>query len=243
MREVSPLVLRTLSLAEVDATVYDRLWRLLNGEEQARAERFVFERNRREFVAAHGLTRLLLGRLAGRDPAALSFAPITPQGKPGLVDAPPALDFNLSHTDGLVACAVTLAPGARVGLDVEDGARDVGADIATHMFSADELAWLDGRPGGRDGPDLMTFWTLKEAYIKALGMGLSLPTDSFSILPAAASGDWTLVRHDGSLAVGQGCRFWCRDLPSGHKLALAVVAPEDQLPADPVMGEGLADLW
>ncbi|MBB6251865.1 4'-phosphopantetheinyl transferase family protein [Nitrospirillum iridis] len=232
-------LLRTLPLALLDEAAYGRLWGLLDGAEQARALRFVFERNRREYVAAHGLARLWLGRLLDRSPAALTFAPVTPQGKPGLVDGPADLDFNLSHTDGLVACAVTWAPGTRVGVDVEVADRAVGADVATAMFAAEELAWLDSRPAGRGGRDVIAFWTLKEAYIKALGQGLSLPTDSFAILPDTLA----LVRHGGSLPAGQACRLWARDLPSGHKAALALLAPEDQALADLRVGEGLADLW
>jgi 4'-phosphopantetheinyl transferase len=232
-------LLRTLPLALLDEAAYVRLWPLLDEGEQARARRFVFEANRREYVAAHGLARLWLGRLLGRPPAALAFAPLTPQGKPGLVGAPAGLDFNLSHTDGLVACAVTLAIGTRVGVDVEQGDRRIGADVATAIFAAEELAWLDGRPAGRGGPDLVTFWTLKEAYIKVLGLGLSLATDSFAILPDRLE----LIRHDGSLPAGQTCRLWARDLPSGHKAAVAWTGPEGQPPADLVMEEGLADLW
>ncbi|TWB46092.1 4'-phosphopantetheinyl transferase family protein [Nitrospirillum pindoramense] len=232
-------LLRTLPLVLLDADTYARLWSLLDEGERARANRFMFEANRQEYVAAHGLVRLWLGRLLDRPPAALAFAPITPQGKPGLVDGPPGLDFNLSHTEGLVACAVTLEPDCRVGADVEPGGRHIGADVATAMFAAEELAWLDARPAGRSGPDMVSVWTLKEAYIKALGVGLSLPTDSFAIQPDGPC----LIRHDGSMPVGQGCRLWTRDLASGHKAAVAWVGPEGRPAADLVMEEGLADLW
>ncbi|MDG3444075.1 4'-phosphopantetheinyl transferase family protein [Nitrospirillum amazonense] len=237
-------LLRTLPLSTLDDAAYDRLWPLLDEGERARARRFVFEVNRREYVAAHGLARLWLGRLLGRPPAALAFAPLTPQGKPGLVDAPAGLDFNLSHTDGLVACAVTLEVGTRIGVDVERGERRIGAELAAAMFAPEELAWLDARPAGRSGRDLVTFWTLKEAYIKALGLGLSLPTDSFAMAPEGPA----LIRHDGSLPSGQACRLWTRDLPSGHAAAVAWMGSarmegDGQPPTDLVMEEGLADLW
>ncbi|MEA1674897.1 4'-phosphopantetheinyl transferase family protein [Nitrospirillum sp. BR 11163] len=237
-------LLRTLPLTLLDEAAYARLWPLLDEGEQIRARRFVFEANRREYVAAHGLARLWLGRVLGRSPAALAFTLLTPQGKPGLVDAPAGLDFNLSHTDGLVACAMTLEAGTRVGVDVERGDRRIGVEVATAMFAAEELAWLDARPTGRSGPDLVTFWTLKEAYIKALGLGLSLPTDSFAIAPDGP----ILVRHDGALPAGRECRLWTRDLPSGHKAAVAWMGPawmegDGQPSTDLVMEEGLADLW
>ncbi|MEA1652629.1 4'-phosphopantetheinyl transferase superfamily protein [Nitrospirillum sp. BR 11164] len=237
-------LLRTLPLSTLDDAAYARLWPLLDEGEQVRARRFVFEANRREYVAAHGLARLWLGRLLGRPPAALVFTPLTPQGKPGLVGAPVGLDFNLSHTDGLVACAVTLDAGTRIGVDVERGDRRIGAEVATAMFAPEELAWLDARPAGRGGPDLVTFWTLKEAYIKALGLGLSLPTDSFAMAPDAITPHGpALIRHDGSLPPGQACRLWRRDLPSGHAVAVAWMGPVGQPPADLGMEEGLADLW
>ncbi|MDZ5649644.1 4'-phosphopantetheinyl transferase family protein [Nitrospirillum sp. BR 11828] len=231
-------LLRTLPLVLLDADTYARLWSLLDEGERARANRFMFEANRREYVAAHGLVRLWLGHLLDRPPAALAFTPVTAQGKPGLVDGLPDLDFNLSHTDGLVACAVTRGPGCRVGADVEPGGRHIGADVATAMFAAEELAWLDARPAGRSGPDMVGVWTLKEAYIKALGMGLSLPTDSFAIQPDGPR----LIRHDGSLPAGQACRLWTRDLPSGHKAAVALMGPEDRLAVDLTVEEGVSDL-
>ncbi len=226
------LALYTLTTAEIGARAQQGLWAVLDPAERARADRFRRPADRETYVAAHGLTRVALGRLLDTAPAALRFAPRTAQGKPGLVGGPADLDFNLSHTDGLVACA--LARGALVGVDVEREQRRIEDDIAGRMYAPDELAWLDRQPGGRSGPGMLALWTMKEAYIKALGLGLSLETTSFSVGVDPA----VLARDGGSLPAGRHCRFIRRRPTADHLLALAVIGPAGALP-DPIEGDGV----
>jgi 4'-phosphopantetheinyl transferase len=176
---------------------------LLGGDEPARRDRFVFARDRRDFAAAHGLTRWALWRRAGLRPQAWAFKPGA-HGKPAPVPqqaGTPRLEFNLSHTHGLVACAVTR--GASVGLDVECVAR-LGAarDIAGHCFAPSELRWLDEGGAGGYAVRFTELWTLKEAYLKALGDGLRVPLDSFAFhvssagaiaLTPAPRGNWQFL--------------------------------------------------
>src|SRR5262245_17240681 len=154
---------------------------VLSTEERARRDRFVFDRDRRDFVAAHALVRRLLSR-AGDTRAADWRFDIDAHGKPWVVTSQagkPPLVFNLSHTHGLVACAV--ARGTTLGLDVERVDRIAsGPDIAGRFFAPSEIRMLD-----RHAPDDYTgrfieLWTLKEAYIKAVGTGLAHPLDSFA---------------------------------------------------------------
>jgi 4'-phosphopantetheinyl transferase len=89
------------------------------------------------------------------------------------------LQFNLSHTDGLVACAVTR--GMDVGVDVEQAERRVEIEwLARRSFAPTEAASVLAAPPEDQRELFFAYWTLKEAYIKARGMGLALPLDSFA---------------------------------------------------------------
>lgn len=151
----------------------------LSSDEHARCARFVFARDRRDFAAAHSLLRTRLSQYTDVGPAAWTFDAL-PGGKPFIASASgqPALAFNLSHTHGFVACAI--APGGEVGIDVEsvDRALD-GRRIATRYFSKAENDWLDACDGRERAIRFIELWTLKEAYIKAIGRGLSLPLNGF----------------------------------------------------------------
>jgi 4'-phosphopantetheinyl transferase len=157
---------------------------LLAPEEQARKERYKFEHSRRELVFTRALVRSTLSRYADVAPAAWTFRQneygrpeIDPAAHPGIVP----VRFNLSNTRGLIACLVAL--DREVGVDVEDTERQgetVG--IADSFFSPIEVAALRALPEDRRRSRFFDYWTLKEAYIKARGMGLHIPLDQFSFL-------------------------------------------------------------
>jgi len=170
-------------LDEVDrARVHETCMAVLSAEERARAARFVAERHRRQFVLAHGLVRAALSRRAPNvDPAAWRFV-YDRHGRPFVAgprtDNP--LHFSLSHTEGCVACATSSS--AAVGIDVEaTDRRCAHLAIAEFAFSPAEIAALRGLPPAELIDRFFDYWTLKEAYIKARGMGLRLPLDQFSI--------------------------------------------------------------
>ncbi len=150
--------------------------RLLSEQEQQRADRFRFAIHRQRFIAAHvGLRTLLADRL-GRDPAALHFA-VNAFGKPHLAEGG-SLTFNLAHCGDVAVLAIACA--LPVGIDVE-ALRPAPHEIAAQCFSyseRQELADLD--PASRD-TGFFHGWTRKEAFIKAIGTGLSTPLDSFSV--------------------------------------------------------------
>jgi 4'-phosphopantetheinyl transferase len=170
-------------LDEVDRPhVHEACLAMLSEEERARAARFVAERHRRHFVLAHGLVRAALSRQAPPvDPAAWRFI-ADRHGRP-FVAGPRTdklLHFNLSHTEGCVACVIS--PSASVGIDVEATDRPCShLAIAEFTFSSAEVADLRGLPPAELIDRFFDYWTLKEAYIKARGMGLRLPLDQFSI--------------------------------------------------------------
>jgi 4'-phosphopantetheinyl transferase len=155
---------------------------LLSAEERARQERFVFERDRHQFLVAHGVLRTLLSRYATITPSQWRFT-ANRYGRPAIAGPPAAqeLQFSLSHTTGLVAIA--LARDAEVGVDAEDlERRAVDPGVARSYFSPEEVAELESVPPPLRARRFLEYWTLKEAYVKARGLGLSLPLDEFSIL-------------------------------------------------------------
>lgn len=184
---------RELSLTAADV----HLWRLeleqpavllralagtLSTEEQLRAARFRFDRDRLWFTAARGLLRAVLARYLGVQPAEVRFR-YGPKGKPSLAwppgDSGP-VEFNLSHSQHVALCAV--ARGRRVGVDVERVRSDIECeDVATYAFSLAEQRSLRALAPERRPRAFFTCWTLKEAYIKARGDGLDLPLDQFDV--------------------------------------------------------------
>lgn len=167
------------------AAVGEQWLGLLSAEERARHSRFLFEKDRRIFLLAHAMARLALARYTGGDPASLEFD-VNPYGKPFLCAraGAPCPGFNLSHTHGMVALAIGREPD--VGVDVEDTARAGDwARLAGNVFTEEERAGLGRLPPAERQRRFYELWTLKEAYIKARGMGLSIPLDGFSMrMPA-----------------------------------------------------------
>ena len=151
---------------------------LLSPAEQNRSAGMSNHKVRQRFMLARILLRRLLADAAGVAPAALQID-IDARGKPGLASHP-GLEFNLSHSANYIAIAIT--QGLKVGVDVEYlRRRNNIAEIARRFFSASEYEYLqysDFAPA-----DFYTLWTLKEAYVKALGVGLvkSLSSCSFDL--------------------------------------------------------------
>jgi len=152
----------------------------LSQDEQSRANRFYFRRDRERFIVAHGILRMILGFYLNKAPNTLSFC-CGSHGKPALAveSGCDGIRFNLSHSHGIALYA--FARGRAVGVDVES-IRDLEVEqIAERFFSRDEIATLRTL-----APDLRNYafflcWTRKESYIKARGEGLSLPLDQFDV--------------------------------------------------------------
>jgi len=152
----------------------------LSEDEHARMARFVFDRDRRAFLLTRALVRTSLSRYAPVPPAGWAFI-ANVHGRPEILDRPsgvPDLRFNISHTDGLIACAVTI--GREVGVDVEHINRHLSHDVAGRHFAPREVSDLKRLPEGEQRRVFFDYWTLKEAYIKARGFGLALPLGDFA---------------------------------------------------------------
>ena len=231
---------------------------ILDDAERARAARFRFARHRREFLATHALTRVALSHAHPLPPHAWSFS-VNQYGKPspipwgGIPEC--GLRFNQSNSVELAVCLIArpearpaALPRARsgvaaaeVGVDVESFARADGiVPLAVRVFSTAERAQLDALPAAERPSRALSLWTLKEAYIKARGMGLSLPLQGISFLfdgpntestragPEASrfeNGPQT-IRFEVAPGVDEDPQRWrfCRFDHAGHRIALAVEA-------------------
>src|SRR5437763_1479523 len=152
---------------------------VLSADELAQEPRFYFARDRRRYLVTRALVRTVLSRYAAVRHAEWSFS-TNAYGRPEIANAQTDdLRFNLSHTHSLIALAVTR--GRALGVDVENfRAREISIDIADHYFAPPEVAALAAVPRAQQQYRFFEYWTFKESYIKARGMGLSLPLDKFS---------------------------------------------------------------
>lgn len=156
---------------------------VLDDDDRAHVARLRFERDRQVALASRALQRRALSRcVEGRvAPAAWRFEPGGDGGaggKPRIAGDAMGLTFNVSNTRGLVACAV--ARGRAVGVDVEPVPAEVPADVVESHFAAVERAGLRALPAERQARRFAALWTMKEAYLKARGIGLGgLELDRF----------------------------------------------------------------
>ncbi|MFC5951174.1 4'-phosphopantetheinyl transferase family protein [Pseudonocardia lutea] len=202
----------------VDPSSAPHLVALLDEHEHTRLAAFRRPADRARYLAAHALTRLLLGARLGADPAAITLDRTCrcgkPHGKPRLA-AGTAPAFSLTHSGDRVG--VALSDDGPVGLDVEE-IRDLSdlARLAEHALSPAERT----RPPA-DARAFLTVWTRKEALLKATGEGLASPMDAITLGPTGVVEAWT----DGPGAA------WVVDLDAGpgHPAAVAglgAVAPQ-----------------
>ena len=154
----------------------------LNDEERNRADRFRFPLHRDQFVLARGALRHLLAGILETAAGDVKFQ-YAPKGKPEC-QSDQTLRFNLSHSGDMVIYA--FARNREVGIDIEQHRemKDLEA-IAKRFFAAGEVEDLMSLPPAVRPDAFFRCWTRKEAFIKAIGDGLSLPLDSFrvSLLP------------------------------------------------------------
>jgi 4'-phosphopantetheinyl transferase len=178
----------------------DSWFRALDPEERARANAFRTPELRARFVASHALLRTALSSHGPLAPDEWRFT-LGPEGRPRLEDPPADLRFSLSHSDAHAGAA--LAVGRNVGIDLEEIDATVDAlGIAGRFFTRPELEMLVAC-GGMERPlRFTTLWTIKEAVLKArgLGLGAGLKTVAVSLdaqgrltSVVAPGGPWTAV--------------------------------------------------
>lgn len=201
---------------------------LLPGDEAERADRFYFERDRRRFTVAHGALRQILGGYTGAAPRQIEFS-YGSKGKPELKSPIDTIKFNLSHSGNLALLAVTR--DATLGVDVEFIKTDFGGqEIAERFFSRHEVSTLLALPVEERAYAFFSCWTRKEAYIKAVGEGLSLPLDSFDVAfgPGVSP---ALLRVEASAKELLRWRLYDIEVPPEYRAALIVEGRQHQLQA------------
>ena len=212
------------ALASLDAYLS-----LMSPDEHERMARFVFEKDRKAFLMTRALVRTTLSRYAPVAPKDWQFI-TNAHGRPEILARPPGvpdLRFNISHTDGLIACAVTI--GREVGVDIENIRRRVVHDVAGRHFAPKEVSDLRSLPEDQQDKVFFDYWTLKESYIKARGFGLALPLGdfAFTLKPPNAPTIAFEPALDDDPATWQFLQHW--PTPE-HRLALAVRRQGNDLP-------------
>jgi len=190
----------------------------LEEDERSRADRFHFEKDRRAFTVSRGFLRHVLGSYLQTKPDAVRFS-YGPYGKPALdgEHKNSSLRFNMSHSRGVGLVAVS--DGREVGVDVEHVRADfANEEIARRFFSPREVAAFNALPNTEQVAAFFRCWTRKEAYIKAIGRGLSQPLDGFDVTLAPEETP-ALLRVDEDDA----SRWTLSDIDVGNDYAAALV--------------------
>lgn len=213
------ITIRMLQVPEVLPEAYwNHFLSQVSAERRAQASRFLRQADAYRSVLGEILTRVTLSKLTGLRPAELSFTRNS-YGKP-LLSHHSDVPFNVSHSGDWIAL---ISGGTdELGVDVEKIA-PIDMQIAERFFSPMESQFLAAEPDDRRLGTFYRLWTLKESYIKAVGMGLSIPLDSFAILPDE--------RKEWHCEQAGEYRFHSQRLDEGHMLAACSAGGE--LPSQP----------
>ena len=207
-----------------------RWLRLLDADERARYDRFEVPDVQSLYLEAHGMLRTVLSSYADVSPEDWRFV-VNGYGRPEIAPdqaaGVPPIRFNLSHTAGLVAVVVTRTVDCGVDVEYMRPLEDAVA-ISGRFFSPEEIVHLAMAGPEEQHERFYAYWTLKESYIKARGMGLALPLDQFTF-------DWNGVGND--VAIGFGAEIdddprrwqfgWGRQ-GTDHAVALALHHPRTE---------------
>lgn len=201
----------------------------LSPDEADRSRRFHRDSDRHRFVAGRGWLRRILGDCLGVDPAVLRFA-YDINGKPRLAGADHQwLRFNMSNSDALALYAVCTE--REVGVDVERVSVDVDVEaLAQRFFSAAERAELAALPANDRRQAFFDCWTRKEAYLKAVGIGLGIPTQDFSVSVRSGGPVELTVPAEGAV---RRWSLYAVDAGTGYAAAVAVEGTHVRVTAVP----------
>jgi 4'-phosphopantetheinyl transferase len=220
---------------------------LLTERERATEMRFHFARDQRCYLVTRALVRTILSRYVDIAPQDWTFAADC-YGRPEIANPHPdvgALSFNVSHTNGLIVLAVTRE--RKLGVDTENlQARQPALDIADRCFAPHEVISLRALPAAQQNQRFFEYWTLKESYIKARGMGLSLALDSFGFsFPGDSQIELTVDADDANAP--SPWHFWQLLLAPHYMTALCAARSYGLVPTPiarnvvPLVSEGTLD--
>jgi 4'-phosphopantetheinyl transferase len=196
--------------------------RLLSADELRQQRRFRFERDRHRYLVTRALVRTVLSKYAAIAPEQWLFA-TNPYGRPEVVNEDAGarrLVFNLSHTSGLIVLGVTR--DRALGVDVENLREQRAAvGIADRFFAPDEVTALRALPAQEQEQRFFQYWTLKESYIKARGIGLSIPLDRFAF-DIEDRGEIRLTIAPSLEDCAERWAFWQLESQSQYSVAVCV---------------------
>jgi len=201
-----------------------RLKSFLSEDEEKRAARFYFEKDRRHYIAARGQLKILLGKYLDINPEELNFE-YNDHGKPFYQET--GVQFNVSHSNkmGLIA----FDPDHPIGVDIEWKRPDfAGLKTAQRFFSSGEIEELESLPEDQIHDAFFNGWTRKEAYIKALGKGLAIPLSKFQVtLSPGEPSKLVSSKHDP----GQAAKWilYSLKVPDGYAGAVMVSSNRTQV--------------
>ena len=212
----------------------------ISDEERQRALRFADGEPRQCYLATrihvrNALTRFINGTIAADKWSFVSGEKGKPALSPQVLTSHPetaGLQFSISHSHGLTAIAITR--GSAIGFDLEalHRANERPRDLAQRYFSAAEQASLEGLAGAQLQEQFLRVWTGKEAYLKARGLGVTIPLREFCV-----------VTRDG---IERQWQLWQTPMPEGYVGALCIrrstAAADADLPPPPVSLETCPDL-
>jgi 4'-phosphopantetheinyl transferase len=192
------------------------LMALLSNDEQIKADRYRFEKQRRRYIAGRTALRNILGGYLGRAPETLRFA-YNDHGKPSLANVYSGLRFNVSHSGETMLAAFVL--NSEIGIDIEAIQQNIDyMGICQRWFSVQESNILWDLPEEKRIGAFFRTWTRKEAYIKALGIGLSDSLNRFSVNETSPA----LLEHQDSLQKIESWQIHDIEISSAYSAAVAI---------------------
>ncbi|MFV2004557.1 MAG: 4'-phosphopantetheinyl transferase superfamily protein [Gammaproteobacteria bacterium] len=197
---------------------------ILSEQEIEQHHRFHFEKDKHNYLVSHALLRHALSKYADVKVSEWQFSS-NAHGKPELIQGTglPVINFNLTHTDGLCACVVTL--NMACGIDAENIHRKNRLDaIAQRMFAEEELAML--RKNKNIQHQFYDLWTLREAYVKALGTGLAGSSKDFYFEVDAKNLSACINFRNGKQAESSHWQFKLFEPTQEHRLSIAFASSE-----------------
>jgi len=199
--------------------------KLLNPEEVARHDRFVFQKDRKQYAITRALVRTVLSKYINQiNPEGWEFI-ANEYGKPEIRPdmLPFALKFNISHTNKMIVLAVSHSH--EVGVDVESYKRKISSDeLAEYSFSESEYRQLKQINPVDFRERFFDYWTFKEAYIKACGMGLYIPLKSFSFT-FSSSNKVSILFEKQRQDEPQDWKFW--QMKVGHEFTVSLAVKSE----------------
>lgn len=214
-----------------DASLLKKYHSLLNNVEREQQQRFYFIKHQKRYLITRALVRTVLSFYSNITPKEWRFSK-NQYGKPFidhlLTDVP--LYFNVSHTEGMIILAVSLEK--EIGIDIENIDREIDwLQLAKKNFSPIEYEQLLALSTNQQKERFFDLWTLKEAYIKACGMGLSIPLNQFFYFFSAENHvqiAFDARRNDAP----KHWNLWCIETNDVHKISMAIKNKNTSSPFD-----------